>query len=139
MYPTDFTGRFLNKLWYFRLNCLHRNILYLWNQSAGGVQKFRWNLYWIISFVKYIIAKYQITLIFYFYDPFFFSSKREAKYSTSRIKVRVVCFDVCLFWKEYFPKLLESTLLVKIFVFWDRDLKFWLQLKIVKMVGLDLT
>ena len=45
-------------------------------------------------------------------------------------------------WKEYFPKLLESTLLVKIFVFWDRDLKFWLQLRffeIVKMVGLDLT
>ena len=28
--------------------------------------------------------------------------------------------------KEYFPNLLESTLLVKMFVFWVRDLKFWL-------------
>ena len=42
--------------------------------------------------------------------------------------------------KEYFPNLLETALLCQIFVFWDRDLKFWLQLgcfKLVKMVGSD--
>ena len=33
------------------------------------------------------------------------------------------CFDS---WKEYFPKLLESTLLCQIFVFWVRDFKFGL-------------
>jgi len=36
-----------------------------------------------------------------------------------------------LYWtkieKEYFPNLLESALCRQIFVFWDRDLKFWLQ------------
>ena len=45
-------------------------------------------------------------------------------------------------WKEYFPNLLVITLLVKIFVFWDRDLKFWLHLRFwepVKIKGSDLT
>ena len=32
-------------------------------------------------------------------------------------------------WKEYFPNLLESALCHQIFVFWDRDLKFRLQLR----------
>ena len=30
------------------------------------------------------------------------------------------------YWKEYFPNLLETALLCKIFVFWVRDFKFWL-------------
>ena len=50
-------------------------------------------------------------------------------------------FDKFL-WKEYFPNLLESTLLVKIFVFLDSYLKFLLQLPFfepVKMAGSDLT
>ena len=39
------------------------------------------------------------------------------------------CFNteqrICT-WKEYFPNLLETALLCQIFVYWDRDFKFWL-------------
>jgi hypothetical protein len=44
--------------------------------------------------------------------------------------------------KGYLPNLLVSVLLCQIFVFWDKDLKFWLQLRFfefVKMAGSDLT
>ena len=42
----------------------------------------------------------------------------------------------------HLPNLLESTLCHQIFVYWVRDLKFWLQLRFlepVKMVGSDFT
>ena len=48
-----------------------------------------------------------------------------ANLETAKIKIRVI-ISLCILLKEYFPNLLESTLLVKIFVFWVRDLKFWL-------------
>ena len=44
--------------------------------------------------------------------------------------------------KGYLPNLLESALCHQIFVFWARDLKFWLQLRFfepVKMARSDLT
>ena len=48
-----------------------------------------------------------------------------ANLEIAKIKIRVI-ISLCILLKEYFPNLLESTLLVKIFVFWVRDLKFWL-------------
>ena len=48
---------------------------------------------------------------------------QQSKFDSSGLLVN---FYNAASWKEYFPNLLESTLLVKIFVFWVRDLKFWL-------------
>ena len=53
---------------------------------------------------------------------------------TINLKVTAILFamvinswDLALsFWKEYLPNLLETWLLHQIFVFWVRDLKFWL-------------
>ena len=50
--------------------------------------------------------------------------------------------QVIIAWKEYLPNLLETVLLCQIYVFWDRDLKFWLQLRFfepVRYTGSDFT
>ena len=47
-------------------------------------------------------------------------------FETSQLKIGQC--DLTPVWKGYLPNLLESAYLHQIFVFWDRDLKFWLQL-----------
>ena len=58
-------------------------------------------------------------------------NQANAKFITSS-NVVVISFLIVIlnlvvrFWKEYFPNLLEITLLCQIFVFWVKNFKFWL-------------
>ena len=84
MYPTDFTGRFLNKLWYFRLNCLHRNILNCEIKVRGVCRNS--DETWIELFLlsnNFRIPNYSYN----WFLIFFFLSETEAKTSTPRINL----------------------------------------------------
>ena len=48
-----------------------------------------------------------------------------ANLEIAKIKIRVI-ISLCILLKDYFPNLLEITLLCQIFAFWVRDIKFWL-------------
>ena len=68
MYPTDFTRRFLSKLCHFRLDSLHRSVLYLWNQSAVCILKFKCNF---IELSSYFLIWCCIFLFFFNTGPNF--------------------------------------------------------------------